>query len=103
MKQIVAIIKPFLAEAVVRAVAELTQEEIDIREVKGYGRQKSYLDQYGENEYSLAYVPKVEISVWAEDDQVESIVAEIERVSRTGRLGDGKVLILPVLPAPKDM
>ena len=62
MKQIVAIVKPFLAERVVASIAGKQVEEISIREVKGYGRQKNYLDQYGENEYSLAFVPKVEIS-----------------------------------------
>ena len=60
MKQIVAIVKPFLAERVVASIADKQVEEISIREVKGYGRQKNYLDQYGENEYSLAFVPKVE-------------------------------------------
>ncbi len=95
MKQIVAIVKPFLAEKVIEAVADFTIEELSIREVKGYGRQKNYLDQYGENEYSLAFVPKVEISVWAEDDLVEPIIERLTTVSRTGRLGDGKIFVLP--------
>ena len=56
MKQIVAIVKPFLAERVVASIADKPVEEISIREVKGYGRQKNYLDQYGENEYSLASI-----------------------------------------------
>lgn len=90
MKQIVAIVKPFLAERVVASIAGKQVEEISIREVKGYGRQKNYLDQYGENEYSLAFVPKVEISIWVQDEQVESIIEQIVAVSRTGRLGDGK-------------
>ncbi len=97
MKQIVAIVKPYLAEKVVRAVAGQAVEEINIREVKGYGRQKGYLESYGENEYSLAFVPKVEISIWARDADVELIVNEIVAVSRTGRLGDGKILIMPVV------
>jgi len=97
MKQIVAVVKPFLAEKVINSLADLTVEEISIREVKGYGRQKNYLDQYGENEYSLAFVPKVEISIWADDLQVEAIIECITTVSRTGRLGDGKIMILPVL------
>lgn len=97
MKQIVAIVKPFLAEKVIESLADLTYEEISIREVKGYGRQKNYLDQYGENEYSLAFVPKVEISIWAHDENTQSIIERICEVSRTGRLGDGKVLVLPVV------
>ena len=97
MKQIVAIVKPFLAERVVASIADKPVEEIRIREVKGYGRQKKYLDQYGENEYSLAFVPKVEISIWVQDAQVECIVEQIVAVSRTGRLGDGKIMVLPVV------
>ena len=99
MKQIVAIVKPFLAEKVFESIADQNVEEISIREVKGYGRQKNYLDRYGENEYSLAFVPKVEISIWAEDDAVDSIVERIVAVSRTGRLGDGKIMILPTFDA----
>ena len=97
MKQIVAIVKPFLSERVVASIAGKQVEEISIREVKGYGRQKNYLDQYGENEYSLAFVPKVEISIWVQDEQVESIIEQIVAVSRTGRLGDGKIMVLPVV------
>jgi len=100
MKQIVAIVKPFLADKVIESLSGLTVEEISIREVKGFGRQKNYLDQYGENEYSLAFVPKVEISIWAEDEHVDSIIDQIVAVSRTGRLGDGKILVLPVLTSP---
>lgn len=101
MKQIVAIVKPFLAEKVIESIADQNVEEISIREVKGYGRQKNYLDRYGENEYSLAFVPKVEISIWAKDEDVDSIIDRIVAVSRTGRLGDGKIMILPVIgPAP---
>lgn len=95
MKQIVAIVKPFLAENVIEAIGGLAFEELSVREVKGYGRQKNYLDQYGENEYSLAFVPKVEISIWVDDDHVEAIIEGIVSVSQTGRLGDGKIMVLP--------
>jgi nitrogen regulatory protein PII len=82
---------------VVASIADNQVEEISIREVKGYGRQKNYLDQYGENEYSLAFVPKVEISIWVQDEQVDSIIEQIVSVSRTGRLGDGKIIVIPVV------
>ncbi len=95
MKQVVAIIKPFLAEKVILALADETIEEMVVREVKGFGRQKNYLEQYGDNEYSLAYVPKVELTLWARDDAIERIVDKIVEVSRTGRLGDGKIFVLP--------
>ena len=97
MKQIVAIIKPYLAEKLIRSIVAQPIEDISIREVKGYGRQKNYLERYGENEYSLAFVPKVEISVWADDQNVDEIVDMIVSVSRTGRLGDGKILVLPTV------
>ena len=96
MKQIVAVVKPFLAEKLISEMATLAVEEISIREVKGYGRQKNYLDRYGDSEYSLAFVPKVEVSVWANDDQLELILEKITAVARTGRLGDGKVFVMPV-------
>ena len=95
MKQILAIIKPYLAEKVIDAIAGDGAEQVIIREVKGYGRQKNYLESYSENEYSLAFVPKVEISVWVDDDHVDAIVDTIVKVSRTGRLGDGKIMVIP--------
>lgn len=96
MKQIVAVVKPFLAEKLIATALKLNVEEISIREVKGYGRQKNYLDRYGENEYSLAFVPKVEISVWVEEQEMEKVLEQLSSVARTGRLGDGKFFIMPV-------
>lgn len=96
MKQIVAIIKPYLAEGVLHALRRAPLEACSIREVKGFGRQKSYLDQYGDSEYSQAFLPKVEITLWAEDSRVEEIVQKIIAVARTGRMGDGKIMVLPV-------
>lgn len=95
MKQVVAIIKPFLAEKVILALEDEAIEEMVVREVKGFGRQKNYLEQYGDNEYSLAFVPKVELTFWASDGAVDRIVDKIVEVSRTGRLGDGKIFVLP--------
>jgi nitrogen regulatory protein PII len=68
-----------------------------VREVKGYGRQKNYLDQYAGSEYSLAFLPKVQITVWADDARVEEIVRKIVEVARTGRMGDGKIMVLPAV------
>ena len=73
-----------------------TVEACSVREVKGYGRQKSYLDQYGDSEYSLAFLPKVEITLWAEDERVDEIVRKVVDIARTGRMGDGKIIVLPV-------
>lgn len=96
MKQILAIIKPFLAEKVLDALRRAPLEALSVREVKGFGRQKSYLDEYGQNEFSLAFLPKVEISLWVDDARVDEIVKQIVEVARTGRIGDGKIMVLPV-------
>ena len=95
MKQIVAIIKPFLAEKVLEGLKRAPLEACSVREVKGYGRQKSYLDQYGDTEYSLAFLPKVEINLWVDYSRVEEIVRKIVELARTGRMGDGKIFVLP--------
>ena len=96
MVQIVAVIKPFLAEKLIEEISKLQIEEICVREVQGYSRQKNYLDRYSENEFSRAFVPKVEVSIWVEKKQSESVLNRISEVARTGRLGDGKVFVIPV-------
>ena len=98
MKQVVAIVKPFLVEKILENLRLAPLEAVTIREVKGFGRQKSYLDQYEESEYSLAFLPKVEIILWVDDARVEEIVGKIVEVARTGRMGDGKILVLPAVP-----
>ena len=95
MKLLVAIIKPSRLEEVRQALNSLDVHGMTVTEVKGYGRQKSYLDQYGESEYSLAFLPKVEITLWVDDARVEEIVRKIVEAARTGRIGDGKIFILP--------
>ena len=95
MKQIVAIVKPYLAEKVLEGLKRAPLEACSVREVKGYGRQKSYLDQYGDSEYSLAFLPKVEINLWVDDARAEEILQRIVEVARTGRMGDGKIFVLP--------
>lgn len=96
MKQIVTIVRPFLAEKVLESLKRAPLEALNVREVKGYGRQKSYLDEYGDSEYSTAFLPKVEIALWVDDARVEEIVRKIISVARTGRMGDGKVFVLQV-------
>ena len=101
MKQLTIMVKPFRAEAVLRAVAELDVVACQVREAKGYGRQKGYLDQYIGSEYSLAFLPKVEIIVWVRDELVEQARERIVKAARTGRIGDGKVFVLDsALPEP---
>ncbi|NDC53518.1 MAG: P-II family nitrogen regulator [Planctomycetia bacterium] len=100
MKEVVAIVKPFVAERVLEALRFAPLEACTVREVKGYGRQKSYLDQYGDSDYSRAFLPKVEIQVWVEDGRADEVVERIVTVARTGRMGDGKIFVLPATAAP---
>jgi nitrogen regulatory protein P-II 2 len=96
MKQLIIVVKPFRAEAVLRAIAELNVAAYVVHEAKGYGRQKGYLDRYAGGEYSLAYLPKVEITVWVSDERADAVADGIVRAARTGRIGDGKVLLVNV-------
>ena len=96
MKQVVAIVKPYLAQRVLDSLKLAPLEALSVREVKGYGRQKSYLDQYSDSEYSLAFLPKVEISLWVDDARVEEVVRKVVEVARSGRMGDGKIFVVPV-------
>jgi nitrogen regulatory protein PII len=96
MKQLTIVVKPFRAEAVLRAVAELGVASCVVREAKGYSRQKGYLDRYAGSEYSMAFLPKVEISVCVGDERFEEVADHIVRAARTGRMGDGKVFVVPM-------
>ncbi len=97
MKQVVAIVKPYLAEKVLEALKHAPLEACGVCEVKGYGRQKSYLDEYRGSEYSAAFLPKIELTLWVDDLRVEEVVRIIVETARTGRVGDGKVFILPAI------
>jgi nitrogen regulatory protein PII len=97
VKEVIAVVKPYLAEKVLDALAHAPVEACTVREVKGYGRQKSYLDEYRGSEYSLAFLPKVEIILWVDDLRVEEVVRTIVEVARTGRMGDGKIFVMPAL------
>jgi nitrogen regulatory protein PII len=96
VKQLTIVVKPFRAEAVLRAIAELDVTSCVVREAKGYSRQKGYLSRYVGSEYSMAFLPKVEISVCVPDDRAEQVADQIVRAARTGRMGDGKVFVVPV-------
>ncbi|MGO8753337.1 MAG: P-II family nitrogen regulator [Thermoguttaceae bacterium] len=95
MKQVIAIIKPYLVEKVLEGLKYAPLEACSVTEVKGYGRQKSYLDEYAGSEYSLAFLPKVQITLWVDALRVEEVIRTIVEVSRTGRMGDGKIFVLP--------
>ncbi|NBV46323.1 MAG: P-II family nitrogen regulator [Planctomycetia bacterium] len=97
MREVIAIVRPFLAEKVLEALRLAPLEACTVREVKGFGRQKSYLDRYGDSEYSQAFLPKVEIQLWVDDARVDEVVERIAAVARTGRMGDGKIFVMPAI------
>ncbi|MEM1304517.1 MAG: P-II family nitrogen regulator [Planctomycetota bacterium] len=98
MKQIVAVVKPFLVEQILDGLRRAPLEAVVVREVKGIGKQKSYLDQYGESEYAHAFLPKVEIVLWVDDSRADEVIDRLVEVARTGRMGDGKLFISDASP-----
>jgi nitrogen regulatory protein PII len=96
VKQLTIVVKPFRAEAVLVALAELGVDSCVVREAKGYSRQKGYLDRYLGSEYSMAFLPKVEITLLVSDDRLDAVVEQITRSARTGRMGDGKIFVVPL-------
>ena len=98
MKQVIAILRPFLAERVLDALTHAPLEACSVREVKGYGRQKSYLDEYRDSEYSLAFLPKIEMTLWVDDAWANDVARKVIEIARTGRMGDGKVFFVSAVP-----
>lgn len=97
MKQVVAIVKPYLAEQILESLRRAPLEAVHVREVKGMGKQKSYLDEYAdysETPYADAFLPKVEITAWVEDNRAEEVIRKLVETARTGRMGDGKIFVL---------
>ena len=96
MKLLTIVVKPFRAEAVLRALGEMDVASCVVREVKGFSRQKNYLDRYRGSEYTMAFLPKVEITVCVNDDRVDEVAEHVVGIARTGRLGDGKIFVQPL-------
>ncbi len=96
MKKIEAIIKPFKLDDVKDALHDVGVSGITVTEVKGFGRQKGHTELYRGAEYVVDFLPKVKVEVVVEDDQVDRVVDAIEAAARTGRIGDGKIFVIPV-------
>ena len=96
MKQLTIVVKSFRAEAVLGAIRDADVTACVVREAKGYSRQKGYLERYRGSEYNMAFLPKVEISVWVSDQRLQEVEEKITKVARTGRIGDGKVFVIDV-------
>ena len=96
MKKIEAIIKPFKLEEVKDALSELGIEGMTVTEVKGFGRQKGHTEIYRGSEYTVDFLPKVKFEIVLSDDRVQRAVDTIVNAAKTGKIGDGKVFVLPI-------
>jgi nitrogen regulatory protein P-II 1 len=96
MKLIKAIVKPFKLDEVKEALAEVGVAGLTVSEVKGFGRQKGHTEIYRGSEYTVDFLPKTMIETVVEDDAVEQAVAAIVKAAKTGKIGDGKVFVLPI-------
>ena len=96
MKKIEAIIKPFKLDEVKEALQEAGIQGLSVTEVKGFGRQKGHTELYRGAEYVVDFLPKVKIEVVIPDSMVTAVVDAIEKGAKTGRIGDGKIFVLPV-------
>ena len=96
MKLIKAIIKPFKLDDVKEALSEVGVEGLTVSEVKGFGRQKGHTEVYRGSEYTVDFLPKSMIETVVTDDVAENAVAAIVKTAKTGKIGDGKVFVLPI-------
>ena len=96
MKKIEAIIKPFKLTEVKDALSEIGVTGMTVTEVKGFGRQKGHTEIYRGSEYTVDFLPKVKLDIVLPDTQVKAAIAVITKAAHTGKIGDGKIFVLPV-------
>jgi nitrogen regulatory protein P-II 1 len=96
VKKVEAIIKPFKLDEVKDALSEVGVHGLTAIEVKGFGRQRGHTELYKGAEYVVDFLPKVKVEVVVDDDQVAKVVEAIERAAKSGKIGDGKIFVLPV-------
>jgi nitrogen regulatory protein PII len=96
MKLIVAIIKPFKLEEVKEALSEIGIEGMTVTEVKGFGRQKGHTEIYRGSEYTVDFLPKVKLEIAVGDELVPKTIDAIGRAAKTGKIGDGKIFVVPL-------
>ena len=96
MKLVTAVVKPFKLDDVKAALDTAGSHGLTVSETQGYGRQRGHTEVYRGAEYRVDFVPKVRIEVLVDDDDVERVVDAIVEAARTGKIGDGKVWVLPV-------
>ncbi len=96
MKLIIAVIKPFKLEEVKEALAAIGVEGMTVTEVKGFGRQKGHTEIYRGSEYTVDFLPKTKLEIVVGDDLAAKAVEAITAAAKTGKIGDGKIFVLPV-------
>ncbi len=96
MKLIEAFIKPFKLDDVKAALNEIGINGVTVTEVKGFGRQRGQHDNYRGAEYAVDFIPKAKIEIAVDDDLTEKVVMTIEKSAKTGKIGDGKIFIMPL-------
>jgi nitrogen regulatory protein P-II 1 len=96
MKKIEAIVKPFKLDEVKDALQQLEIKGMTISEVKGFGRQKGHTEIYRGAEYLVDFIPKIKVELVVDDSQVPPVLKTIQEAARTGKIGDGKIFVLPV-------
>ena len=96
MKKVEAIIKPFKLDEVKDALTSIGVGGMTVTEVKGFGRQKGHTELYRGAEYVVDFLPKIKIEVVVSDDMVDKVVETIMKTARTGKVGDGKIFVVPV-------
>lgn len=96
MKLIEAIIKPFKLDEVKDALNEIGVEGITVSEVKGFGRQKGHTELYRGAEYVVDFIPKIKLEIAVNDTLLNKVVETIQNTAKTGRIGDGKIFVLPL-------
>ena len=96
MKKVEAIIKPFKLDEVKEALHEIGIQGLTVTEAKGFGRQKGHTELYRGAEYVVDFLPKVKIEIVMDDALVERAVEAIQQAAHTGRIGDGKIFVIPV-------
>lgn len=96
MKLVTAIIKPFKLDDVRAALSEIGVQGVTVTEVKGFGRQKGHTELYRGAEYVVDFLPKVKLEIAVPDSMVENTIEAITRSANTGKIGDGKIFVMPV-------
>src|SRR6187455_3023401 len=96
MKKVEAVIKPFKLDEVKDALSEVGIKGMTVTEVKGFGRTGGKKEVYRGSAYVVDFVPKVKLEIVVPDDLVHPVLEAIERTAKTGRIGDGKIFVLPV-------